>query len=78
MAKALDCLVQLPIDEEAWDDLGHNLRVLRARGLTVPFPDALIATVAVRTNLPLWTYDTHFNTIRSALPALKLFEGPRI
>jgi predicted nucleic acid-binding protein len=43
----------------------------------VPFPDALIATVAVRTNLPLWTYDTHFNTICSALPALKLFEGPR-
>jgi predicted nucleic acid-binding protein len=48
LVAALDCLIQIPVEEEAWDDLGQNLRILRSRGLAVPFPDALIATIAIR------------------------------
>lgn len=78
LTAALDCFVQLPIDEEVWNDLGRILRTLRSQGLAVPFPDALIATVAMRGGLLLWTYDAHFVVIQSALPDLRLFDGPRI
>lgn len=39
---------------------GARLRELRATGVTVPASDALIASVAVRTRLPLLTVDQHF------------------
>ncbi|HPD29171.1 MAG TPA: hypothetical protein PLL20_04195 [Phycisphaerae bacterium] len=74
----MDCFVRLPIDEKVWNDLGRILRTLRSRGLAVPFADALIATVAMGGGLLLWTYDAHFVVIASALPDLRLFDGPRI
>jgi len=77
LVEALDGFVQVPIDEDAWDALGWNLSVLRSRGAVTPFPDALIATVAIRAGLELWTYDAHFSVIQSALPALRLFAGPQ-
>lgn len=77
LAAALDALPQVPVDEDIWDDLGLNLSALRSRGLPVPFPDALIATVAIRHGLEVWTYDNHFTAIRTALAALQLFNGPR-
>ncbi|MHB1037463.1 MAG: PIN domain-containing protein [Pirellulales bacterium] len=76
LVQALDGLIQIPIDEGTWDALGWNLSVLRARGIVTPFPDALIATVAIRAGLELWTYDAHFSAIQTALPALRLFAGP--
>ncbi len=76
LAAALDRLPQVPIDLDIWDDLGRYLNMLRSRGLPVPFPDALIATVAIRHNLEIWTYDAHYQLIRSALPDLRLFDGP--
>lgn len=75
---ALNCFVQIPIKEDTWNTLGGILRSLRSRGVAVPFPDALIATVAIREDLELWTYDAHFQAIRTALPTLKLFDGPRV
>jgi len=77
LVEALDGFVQVPIDEDTWDALGWNLSVLRSRGVVTPFPDALIATVAIRAGLELWTYDAHFSAIQSALPALRLFAGPQ-
>lgn len=74
---AMDALPEVAIGPEIWDDLGRNLNTLRSRGVAVPFSDALIATLAARYGLELWTYDAHFDLICSALPALRLFDGPQ-
>lgn len=42
----------------------------------MPFPDALIATLAIRSGTELWTYDNHFRLMQSSLPALRLFAEP--
>jgi predicted nucleic acid-binding protein len=78
LIEALDGFVQIPIEQETWDALGANLSLLRSRGVVTPFPDALIATVAIRSDLELWTYDAHFNVIQNVLPALRLFSGPKL
>jgi predicted nucleic acid-binding protein len=74
---ALDELPQITMGPDIWDELGRSLCTLRSRGLAVSFPDALIATVAAATGLELWTYDAHFTPICSAIPSLRLFDGPR-
>jgi predicted nucleic acid-binding protein len=48
LVQALNGFVQVPIEEDAWDALGQNLSILRSRGIVLPFPDALLATVAIR------------------------------
>ena len=77
LVEALDGFAQVPIGQDTWDALGWNLSVLRSRGIVTPFPDALIATVAVSAGLELWTYDAYFSAIQTALPALRLFPGPQ-
>ena len=47
-----------------------------AKGITVPFPDALIATIAIDNDLELWNYERHFADMQKVLPALKLFQEP--
>jgi predicted nucleic acid-binding protein len=76
MISVMDDFIQIPINQEVWDQLGNNLALLRSSGITVPFPDALIATVALREKCDLWTYDAHFKAIGSVLPGLQLFNGP--
>ncbi len=56
--------------------LGDNLNTLRAGGMTIPFADAVIATVAVVNDIDLWTRDAHFTLVQGVLPALKLFAEP--
>lgn len=75
---ALDALPRVLIGEDTWDQLGRNLCALRSRGLAVSFPDALIATVAAANGMELWTYDAHFKPMCSAVPTLRLFDGPAI
>jgi predicted nucleic acid-binding protein len=67
---------QISIPETLWPMLGQNLFALRTRGISVPFSDALIATVAIENDVELWTYDAHFALIQTALPRLKLFQEP--
>jgi predicted nucleic acid-binding protein len=62
--------------KRTWPNLGRNLSQLAARGITVPFPDALIATVAIDNDLELWNHDSHFAEIQKVLPQLKLFQEP--
>jgi len=62
--------------EAIWDDVGDNLSALRGQGVTVPFPDAVIATLAISNGIALWTRDGHFAIIQRALPSLKLFQEP--
>ena len=42
----------------------------------MPFPDALIATIAIDNDLELWNYERHFADMQKVLPALKLFQEP--
>ena len=66
--------VQLAIQEEDWPFLGQNLCRLRRIGLRVPFPDAMLATLAVQHDMELWSLDAHFVQIQKAIPSLKLFQ----
>ncbi len=66
----------MAIRKKTWANLGRNLAQLGAKGITVPFADALIATVAIDNDLELWNYDRHFADMQKLLPALKLFQEP--
>ncbi len=50
-----------------WNECGLTMCRLRRRGITVPLTDALIATVAVRCELPVLTLDTHFQHLPAKL-----------
>ena len=73
LIRILDEFVPVLINEEIWDELGINLQKLRTHGITAPFQDVLIATVAIKNNLELWSYDKHFSLIKKILPGLRLF-----
>jgi predicted nucleic acid-binding protein len=49
---------------------------LRAAGVTVPFQDVVIATVAIANDIELWTRDNQFTLIQRVLPRLRLFQEP--
>ncbi len=66
----------MPIRPDIWPQLGYHLSTLGANGITVPFPDILIATVAIDHDVELWHNDQHFPAIHSVLPQLKLFQEP--
>jgi predicted nucleic acid-binding protein len=76
LVNALNALAQLPLPETIWDQVGDTLAALRARGVTVPFPDAVIATVAIENDVEVWARDTHFPAMQKVLSRLKLFQEP--
>jgi len=62
--------------EALWDAVGDNLAELRRNGLTVPFPDAVIATLGINLDIEVWSRDPHFPSIQRILASLKLFQEP--
>lgn len=70
----LDSLSQIALDDAIWDDVGDHLATLRGSGITVPFPDAVLAALAIFMDLELWTRDQHFPLIQRVCPTLKLFQ----
>jgi predicted nucleic acid-binding protein len=66
----------LQTSEGLWDAVGDNLAELQRSGLTVPFPDAVIATLGIDLNIQVWSRDPHFLAMQRILPALKLFQEP--
>ena len=72
----LNQFIQVLTPESAWDLTGDNLCLLRMRGLTIPLPDVLLATLAIVHDLELWARDAHFPMMRQHLPTLKLFQEP--
>jgi predicted nucleic acid-binding protein len=73
----LDQFAQIPTPEAVWDAVGDNLAILRTRGLTVPFTDVVLATIAIDGVHELWTHDAHFALIQKWIPSLNLFsESP--
>ena len=69
----LEAFDEISFDEDDWQLLGRNLYKLRKSGLTVPFSDAIIATIAVKENLPIWTSDKHFALMSNVLDGLKFY-----
>lgn len=67
---------QMSIPESLWDTVGDNLALLRSNGITVPVPDALIATLAIEGDVEVWARDRHFVTMQKHLRRLKLFQEP--
>jgi predicted nucleic acid-binding protein len=76
LVAALASFPQVAMPEPIWETVGRNLWTLRTVGVSVPFQDVVIATVAIENNIELWTRDAQFQLIQSALPALKLFQEP--
>jgi predicted nucleic acid-binding protein len=67
---------QTLIADTLWDTVGDNCATLRAAGVTVPFADVVIATVAMSNDVELWTRDNQFALISGVLPRLRLFQEP--
>jgi predicted nucleic acid-binding protein len=67
---------QVAMPESIWQAVGRNLWSLRSKGVSVPFQDGAIATVAIENDLELWTRDTHFQLIQTVIVQLKLFQEP--
>ena len=69
----LEAFDEKPFGFNDWQVLGNNLYKLRRKGLTVPFSDAMIATLAIKYDIPVWTGDKHFALIKNVLTDLRLF-----
>jgi predicted nucleic acid-binding protein len=72
----LNVLAQVTIPDSLWDAVGDALAALRAGGVAVPFPDVVVAYVAIEYGIELWTRDQHFSLVQAVLPQLKLFQEP--
>ena len=70
---ALEAFPCIYMQEHDWINLGRNLYTLRSHGITVPFQDAIIATLALTNYASIWTNDKHFNMIKKIFPTLQLF-----
>src|SRR5437762_1820209 len=58
---------QVLTPESCWDIVGDNLAALNSRGITVPFPDAVIATLGIENDFEVWARDPHFLTMQTVL-----------
>jgi predicted nucleic acid-binding protein len=76
LLKTMNSYYQVPTPESVWDEIGDNLALLRSKGLTVPIPDVILATVAIHHDLEIWARDQHFPLMQKFLPALRLFPEP--
>jgi len=69
----LELFKQISIVDSDWDEIGDLLAALRSAGIAVPMADAVIASVAISRDLPLWTRDAQFALIQQVAPRLQLF-----
>lgn len=71
---ALADFPSVDMQEADWNSLGYHLYQLRTHGVSVPFQDAIIATLALAYQASVWTNDKHFALMKSILPDLRLYE----
>jgi predicted nucleic acid-binding protein len=72
----LDTFPSVLFPEPVWDEVGDNNSLILSKGLSVPFNDIAIATLAIHYDAELWTRDKQFQLIQQHLPQLKLFQEP--
>jgi predicted nucleic acid-binding protein len=73
---ALTAFQELTIPDTIWDIVGDNLAALRLKGITVPLPDVVIATLGIENDIEVWARDPHFPMMQAVLPRLRLFQEP--
>jgi predicted nucleic acid-binding protein len=71
--RSLSSFPEVDIKDRLWETVGKNLYKLRIKGVTVPFQDVIIATIAMENSLMVWTNDKHINQIQSVLKDLQVF-----
>jgi predicted nucleic acid-binding protein len=54
----------VPFEQGDWPAAALLERLLREKGVTIPRNDLFVATVALRTDLPITCRDAHFDVIR--------------
>ena len=70
----LEAFDEFNLEIPDWQILGDNLYNLRRKGISIPFSDAIIATVTLKHNIPIWTGDRHFPLIQSVLTELNIYQ----
>ena len=74
MNEALSRVASKDLDGADWSELGHQLYLYRTNGFTVPFTDAVIASIAMKYDIPVWANDKHFDMMKSVIPQLKIYK----
>lgn len=72
--EALEDFIMLEIFSKDWLEIGKVLNILKKKGITIPFQDAVIAYLAIKNDTELWTYDKHFSLIQKVIPDLKIYK----
>lgn len=73
--EALNDFSYLTFDESDWIELAEEFITFRKNGLTVPFQDAMIASLGIKYNCSIWTNDKHFKLMQVVLPKLQIFDA---
>lgn len=76
LLRFLGAFQQLAIPDPIWDRVGEILASLYAAGITVPFPDVMIATLGIENHVDVWARDPHFSVMQRILPGIQLFQEP--
>jgi predicted nucleic acid-binding protein len=66
-------LPRLPTEEAAWNEASLAAATLRDHGLTIPWSDVLVATLALMQGIRVYAHDGHFNRMAPVL-GLQLYE----
>ncbi len=75
LATALAAFPRVPMPDSIWETVGHHLWSLRSNGVSVPFQDVVIATVALLNDLELWTRDRQFQSNSGDLASAQAVPG---
>lgn len=73
MRSYLAALPRLDTEEQTWNRAAVAAAQLRDSGLTIPWSDVLVATVALIHEVRVYAHDRHFNLMAPAL-GLQLYE----
>jgi len=63
----------LEIGNDLWEFLGNVLFRLRKKGLSVPFQDAVLTSLALMHKARIWSDDRHFQIMAPVFPDLLFF-----
>ena len=70
----LEMFPQIDLNGNDWEIFGDHLYEYRTHGITIPFTDAILATISTLNDLPVWTNDKHFDMMKNVLPNLKIYQ----
>ncbi len=73
LLKFVSCYTSANLEENDWNVFGTQLYAYRTNGVTVPFADAVIASVGIKYGIPVWTNDEHFRMMTTVIPELKVY-----